>query len=921
MAEASSTEDVITLRIRFKSETLERFIERYGGDLGPDEVFVRTRQPLAGGTPIAFEFTLNDGSPLLDGRGTVIWTRTAEQAVSGDGPAGMGIKFTSLSAQSWQTLRKILAASGRDDAAVDPEITPAPVPTATVATGAPSFAGISTAASASGRRVTPFGSPAVAPATPEGGRDPRHAPARAELPREEEAERTEVARMPPNFFELAAEGGPRNLTPARSGTGSSGRGGAASADTPRGGTPTASQAPESFESLRLEDVEDAENEVEDATNVRTNFRMPSFGAPAAATGLRGTPPGQASVRPEPQWPTSPTPPTSPAVDSVALGLAAARTGAARSTSPAFGAPVTAGGSNPGAQGRWPSATPGRGTGEPPVDPTLSTSPTLPATAAVLLYDPNEPEGYVRAGQAASSAAGPTPERPGVGGGSTGPIPNAFAPAAGSSRHAAGMGETQDSSGLFFPQSSSGPSQPQAGEGMPPGYQTRLAQPGAEGPRYPEPGFEDARQSGFGPRPTVGRIGPAISPEEMALASSAVRGMENEAPLWPGQQPEDLDGPRGGTFKIWLALTLAAGSLIGGIIWLLPLMWPGIQTAAPPPPPASGEAAPGTPGSGGSTTATDEPAVGVANPAAANPGAASPGAAPAAQPARGKETAAAPSGTAAAPAAPETTAEAGKAAKPAPEAPVAKEAQPAPPARTAGKAPSAAARRAAAEADDSPRPGRRRVHRDPFEDVGEAAARDRGSDLAPKPATAGATATPGSAATGSGAGTGAAAAIPSGTPGTPARNGVATSPPPTPVGSAAAAPAAAIPAPVGTPSAAEEAEDAFWLSVRSTPSGADVLIDGQVEGKTPFQRRIFDPGRSYTLIVRKPGFTPVERTVSGSSDWSKRGNLHTLTVTAKLDPVPGAAADVPAVVPPPVAPPPASGKTNPFDEPTTPGTRP
>ena len=37
-----------------------------------------------------------------------------------------------------------------------------------------------------------------------------------------------------------------------------------------------------------------------------------------------------------------------------------------------------------------------------------------------------------------------------------------------------------------------------------------------------------------------------------------------------------------------------------------------------------------------------------------------------------------------------------------------------------------------------------------------------------------------------------------------------------------------------------------------PSGADVLIDGQVEGKTPFQRRIFDPNRTYALTVRKRG---------------------------------------------------------------------
>ena len=69
MAEASSTEDVITLRIRFKSETLEKFAERYAADLGPNEVFVRTREPLSVGTPLNFDFTLERRQPAAGGPG------------------------------------------------------------------------------------------------------------------------------------------------------------------------------------------------------------------------------------------------------------------------------------------------------------------------------------------------------------------------------------------------------------------------------------------------------------------------------------------------------------------------------------------------------------------------------------------------------------------------------------------------------------------------------------------------------------------------------------------------------------------------------------------------------------------------------------------------------------------------------------
>jgi uncharacterized protein (TIGR02266 family) len=938
MAEASSTEDVITLRIRFKSETLERFIERYGGDLGPDEVFVRTRQPLAGGTHIAFDFTLNDGSPLLDGRGTVIWTRQAEQAA--DGPPGMGIKFTSLSAASWQILRKILAASGREGE----DVTPPPVPTVssapgTILTGAPAFTNITNAAdvpsgASAARRATPLGPPAVAvPVAPAAGRATAQAGGVHEPAREEDADRTEVARMPPNFFELAAEGGPRNLAPAREpvrrgveiGIGRDRTEpapdlGRPSLKTPRRGVPAPQPYErEPIEALGLEDVED----VEDATNVHSpSFPAPSFAAPGFGSAPRSTPARSPAVRPEPQWPTSPTPLTSPAVDPSTLGLTAARTGASRTTSPSQGVtlPLTSGQAfaaqaparRPGTPGQGVSTQTGGPAPQRSADPGLSTAPTLPATAAVLLYDPDDPAGgLVPADQA--SGVPQSMAQPGSGRIPSGATTHLGLGGPSGSQNATGgqpMGraDTRDSSGLFFGPPGGG------GAGLPPGYQTRLAQPGAEGPRYPEAGFDDSRPSAFGPRPTVGRIGPAISPEEMALASSAVRGMENDMPLWPGQQQEELDGPRGGTFKIWLALTLAAGGLIGAVLWLLPLMWPGVPTV-PPVPPA------------GESTAAE-----AGKPAAAPgtaPAAGEPTSEQAAQNAAKAALAAATAGSGAA------TANPGEAAG--------AEAAATPPAKAGGEAPAGKAEgaatsgragklRAAAEDDKpSPRPSRRKVRRDPGEVIAEAEGRDRdrssgsalpsGTPAAPTtlapPTTAGAGSP---AASGSGAGTTSPSGVASGIGGA-AGPGAATRTPTSPASGTAPAPAAA----ASSPPPVDE-EDAFWLSVRSTPSGADVLIDGQIEGKTPFQRRIFDPARSYTLVVRKAGFTSIERAISGSSEWSKRGNLHTLTVTAKLDPNPSAAPEAPApgtpsLTPPPTPAPPASGKTNPFDEPPAPGAKP
>ena len=65
----------VTLKIKFKSETLEQFIERYAVDVSQGGIFIRTKDPLQVGTQLRFEFQLQDASPLISGEGTVVWTR------------------------------------------------------------------------------------------------------------------------------------------------------------------------------------------------------------------------------------------------------------------------------------------------------------------------------------------------------------------------------------------------------------------------------------------------------------------------------------------------------------------------------------------------------------------------------------------------------------------------------------------------------------------------------------------------------------------------------------------------------------------------------------------------------------------------------------------------------------------------------
>ncbi len=98
----------VTLKIKFKSETLEQFIERYAVDVSQGGIFIRTKEPLAVGTQMKFEFQLKDASPLIAGEGTVVWTRENDPSRPAIAP-GMGVRFDRLADGSQQVLEKILA--------------------------------------------------------------------------------------------------------------------------------------------------------------------------------------------------------------------------------------------------------------------------------------------------------------------------------------------------------------------------------------------------------------------------------------------------------------------------------------------------------------------------------------------------------------------------------------------------------------------------------------------------------------------------------------------------------------------------------------------------------------------------------------------------------------------------------------------
>jgi uncharacterized protein (TIGR02266 family) len=112
------------LRIKFRSASLDQFIARYAADVSRGGIFIRTREPLAVGTRLRLEFTLQDAAPLLAGEGTVVWIREHDPARENVTP-GMGVRFDKLTPESQPTLEKILAEKTRLEQAGGPATGPA----------------------------------------------------------------------------------------------------------------------------------------------------------------------------------------------------------------------------------------------------------------------------------------------------------------------------------------------------------------------------------------------------------------------------------------------------------------------------------------------------------------------------------------------------------------------------------------------------------------------------------------------------------------------------------------------------------------------------------------------------------------------------------------------------------------------------
>jgi uncharacterized protein (TIGR02266 family) len=96
------------LHMRFDCQTIGEFLTRYADDVSRGGIFVRTRELLAVGCSVNLNLQLGNGVTLLDGSGTVFWTRGSDPS-NADGEPGMGIRFGKITQQSQEMLTFLLA--------------------------------------------------------------------------------------------------------------------------------------------------------------------------------------------------------------------------------------------------------------------------------------------------------------------------------------------------------------------------------------------------------------------------------------------------------------------------------------------------------------------------------------------------------------------------------------------------------------------------------------------------------------------------------------------------------------------------------------------------------------------------------------------------------------------------------------------
>lgn len=95
----------LSLLVQYRSETFDDFLTDYSEDISLGGMFIRTDTPRPVGSMIYLQFSLEDGSVLLEGLGKVVHVSDG----SGGRPVGMGVQFESFDDASRGFIEELVA--------------------------------------------------------------------------------------------------------------------------------------------------------------------------------------------------------------------------------------------------------------------------------------------------------------------------------------------------------------------------------------------------------------------------------------------------------------------------------------------------------------------------------------------------------------------------------------------------------------------------------------------------------------------------------------------------------------------------------------------------------------------------------------------------------------------------------------------
>ena len=102
---------IVSLNVRYKSATVDEFIDNHSHDVSKGGIFIKTPSPFPPGTLLKFEIRIAGDKAVIAGVGRVVWKREAAQSNS-EQPAGMGVKFIKIDDPSRAVIDRLVDSKG-----------------------------------------------------------------------------------------------------------------------------------------------------------------------------------------------------------------------------------------------------------------------------------------------------------------------------------------------------------------------------------------------------------------------------------------------------------------------------------------------------------------------------------------------------------------------------------------------------------------------------------------------------------------------------------------------------------------------------------------------------------------------------------------------------------------------------------------